>query len=287
MPRPSTGYRNAAGLVVPGTHDVTGRFSDKRGLINWAYKRGRDGAELYDTGAINIGTVTHMCAEMSLKGATIDDIDGYLDRTPIDTEDRRKVETCFRGFHQWQVANPILPVLQETPLISEQYQYGGTPDLIGMTRAGLAIVDPKTSKDGTPYPEMPVVLAAHGRLWLENNPSKPLTGGYHLLLLPKDGSPFRHISYTQEHMDRLFWPAFAGMRALYDLDKACSKREALEGIAFPSPTPQTVASVHRLRDDKPAAKPRRKPPERVSYQPRVPMSMAEILRSYGHVGAVA
>lgn len=281
MPRPASGYRNTAGLVIPGTHDITSRFANKAGLIQWAFKRGRDGCDLYDTGAVNIGTVTHQMAEMSLKGATIDEIDGYLDRTPMPAEDRAKVQICFRGFHRWQIGHPILPVLQEVPLISERHQYGGTPDLIGETTRGLALVDPKTSANGTPYPEMLIVMAAHGRLWLENYPDRPLTGGYHLLMLPKDGSPFRCYSYSQDQMEP-YWQLFLGWREMYDLDKACSRKEALEGLSTPAAQPIRIAPDAAARGG------RKRPqtaPQRLSYAPQAPMSMTEILRTYGHLRA--
>jgi hypothetical protein len=39
MPRPKSGYTNAAGLQVPGTTDVTGRYKDSGALIHWAHKQ--------------------------------------------------------------------------------------------------------------------------------------------------------------------------------------------------------------------------------------------------------
>jgi hypothetical protein len=36
MPRPKSGYFNAAGQPIPGTHDITGRYKEMGGLMNWA-----------------------------------------------------------------------------------------------------------------------------------------------------------------------------------------------------------------------------------------------------------
>jgi hypothetical protein len=36
-----------------------------------------------------------------------------------------------------------------------------------------------------------IAMTAHGKLWEETHPQHPLTGGYHLLILPKDGTALR------------------------------------------------------------------------------------------------
>lgn len=283
MPRPSTGYRNAAGIGIPGAGDITGRFCPKDGLIGWAYNRGKAGLPRFAKGEIDIGTITHQMCDMDMHGASFDDIDGYLDRTPIPPGDRAQVVRCFAGYRSWRTAFAIRPLAQEKPLVSETYQYGGTPDLIGLVPKGPALVDYKTSSKGQPYLDHLVHMAAHGRLWLENG-GEPLTGGYHLLLLPKDGSPFKHLAYSEAQITP-YWQLFEAWRAIYDLDQACQTTAALEGQAVvPPPAPQPAAPIpvkpapHRKRAVKPQPRPQ------VAYSPLpAPMSMAEILRSYGHV----
>lgn len=278
MPRPQSGYRNAAGLVIPGAGDITGRFCPKDGLIGWAYNRGKAGLPRFAKGEIDIGTITHQMCDMDMHGASFDDIDGYLDRTPIPHADRTQVVRCFAGYRSWRTEFPIRPLMQEKPLVSEAYQYGGTPDLIGLVPKGPALVDYKTSSKGVPYLDHLVHMAAHGRLWLENG-GEPLTGGYHLLLLPKDGSPFKHLSYSEAQIAP-YWRLFEAWRAIYDLDQACQSTAALEGQAVaPAPRPSAAPAA------KPAPKPRPRAQVHYSPQPHV-MSMAEMLRSYGHVEGV-
>lgn len=268
MPRPSTGYRNAAGQPIPGTHDPIKRYMNSNGLIQWAYKRGKEGVALYDGQAVNIGSCVHMMAEMDLQDRSLDDIDYYVEQTLPRHEDRTAAVKAFAQFRAWREQFHVEPIAQEVPLVSERYQFGGTPDIIARVGNGLALLDFKTSKDGTVYPDMLLAMVAHGKLWTENNPDQPLMGGYHLIVLPKDGSAFRHFHYA--NLDA-YWQLFQMYLAAFRLDKACSKAEALEGQTIvPSPAPKRAAPPQ--------------PRPQVSYAPQANiMSMAEILRSYGHV----
>ncbi len=282
MPRPSTGYRNAAGQPIPGTHDPIKRYMNSNGLIQWAYKRGKEGVALYDGQAVNIGSCVHMMAEMDLQCRSIDDIDYYLEQTLPIHGDRAAAVKAFAQFRAWRAQFHVEPVAQEVPLVSEIRQYGGTPDIIArIGNGGLALLDFKTSKDGTVYPDMLIAMAAHGMLWEENHPDQPLTGGYHLIVLPKDGSAFRHFHYS--NLDA-YWQLFTMYLAAYRLDKACSKSEALEGQAVvASPAPATPPPLSLP----PKAALKRQPRLRVAHSQEVPaLSMAELLRSYGHVEGV-
>jgi len=50
--RPKSGYFNAAGQPIPGTHDITGRYKEMGGLMNWAYSQGKKGVPLYQRDAL-------------------------------------------------------------------------------------------------------------------------------------------------------------------------------------------------------------------------------------------
>ena len=132
--------------------------------------------------------------------------------------------------------------------MSEAYQYGGTPDTIALIGNGAGLVEFKTSK--APYPDHLIAMAAHGQLWQETHPQHPLTAGYHLLILPKDGSPFQHHAY--DDLSR-YWRIFELYLEAYRLEK----------------------------DSKPFAKKasRAAKPKQVTAH----MTMAEMLRAYGHV----
>ena len=111
-----------------------------------------------------------------------------LTATLRDEDERDKARAAFGAFKQWRADFAVEPHVQELSLVSEKMQYGGTIDNVAHIRNGLGLVDFKTSSKGEVYEDMVLQLAAYGILWDETHPKEPLTEGYHLILLPKDGS---------------------------------------------------------------------------------------------------
>lgn len=276
MPRPKDGYKNAAGQVIPGTHDPISRFMDQTALKFWAYKQGKAGLSLFDRSAIDIGSAVHHMAELDLRGRPDQEIEKLAHEMLTTPDQLQKAFISFAAFREWRERFHVRAIAQETPLISEKYQFGGTPDLIALVGNQRAIVDFKTSPK--PYPDHLLGLAAHGQLWNENHPDMPLTGGYHLICLPKDGSPPQHYAWydlsQQFELYKLYLQA-------YHLDKLCSDAKLLSGgrVVSQAAAGVTLETATRKR---PAPKPRVR--VKVNSQP---MSMGELLRTYGHVGAVA
>jgi hypothetical protein len=174
--------------------------------------------------------------------------------------------------------------------------FRGTPDTIALIDGGLGLIDFKTSPK--PYPDHLVALAAHGRLWEENHPDQPLSS-YHLLCLPKDGSTFKHHAYADLSQQ---WELFQLWLAAYRLEKECTLAKTAKAAPKPKPA-QAKAEMPRPRRParvstaaevtsflaKAAAAPKPMPIiERAPLEvppliaPRA-ATMAEILRSYGHV----
>jgi hypothetical protein len=274
MPRPQGGYKNAAGQSIPGTHDPISRYMDQTALKIWAYNRGKEGLPLWDRSAIDIGSTVHAMAELDLKGRPDREIEAYAHNGLTAPDDLRKAFTAFEAFREWREQCHVRAIAQETVLISEKHQYGGTPDTIAMIGGGLGLVDFKTSPK--PYPDHLIALAAHGRLWEENNPQQPITS-YHLLLLPKDGSGFKHHAYSAAHMEPQ-WRLFRLYLEAYRLDKACAG--ALTGQAQTIKPAGEKADKPRLRTRAAAAD---KPPPGKTKVTGAAATMAELLRAYGHV----
>jgi len=109
-------------------------------------------------------------------------------------------------------------VEQETPLVSEKYQFGGTLDAI-MVNGELALGDWKTSN--AVYPDHIIQLAAYWKLWEENNPDRPITGGFHLCRFAKEHADFAH-HFWADLTDA--WEQFKLFRVAYDIDKKLKKR---------------------------------------------------------------
>lgn len=251
MARPKQGYRNAAGMVIPGTTDVTGRFMDRSRLLYWAFNRGKQGhPQLYDDGALNIGTAVHMMCELDLKGRSRDDIEYYLETTLTDRADRSKAEAAYRAFRAWRDEFHVVTIEQEVSLVSEKLQFGGTLDTVALVRNEWAILDFKTSASGEVYEDMVLQLAAYGILWQEAHPDERAPK-YHLIVLPKDGSAPVHREYNDGTINpyrQKFWL----YRKAYDLDRVCNDPKSLKGeVVIPSEKPAHKPRV-RVRVNEPA-----------------------------------
>lgn len=276
MPRPKSGYVNAAGQPIPGTSDIVGRFKNCERLLYWAFNRGKQGhAKLRDDAALDTGSCTHMLAELDLKKTPEADIEFYLNTTLRDPEEREKARAAFGAFRKWKAEFHVEPRIHEISLVSEALQFGGTLDFLANVRDRLALIDFKTTKSGEVYEDMVLQLAAYGILWEETHPNQRLDGGYHLILLPKDGSKPIHREFTHDALNpyrQKFWL----YRKAYDLDAICNDPKLLQGIAVaPSVAPEP--KVKRA--------PRRAPVRsaEVCTGPRLGASIGEMLRQYGHV----
>jgi hypothetical protein len=271
MARPREGYRNQAGQPVPGTTDITGRYMDRSRLLYWAFNKGRDGAKkLYDGVDLNIGTVVHQMAELDLKGQSAADIAFYAKTTLADPEQLEKAQTAFLAFKKWRAKFHIETYKQELSLVSEKYQFGGTLDNVAIIRNGLGLVDFKSSTKGDVYEDHVIQLAGYNILWEENFPLEPLSEGSHLIVLPKEGGEPVHRHWTRDQL-KPFRKKFKLYRKAYALEQTTADPKVLAGAA--------VIASHA-----PKAKPtpREKITPRIENQPRG-MTMAEIMRAYGHV----
>jgi hypothetical protein len=222
MARPAGGYKNEANVRVIGTTTVTGRFKDGTALNFWAYKKGKeDGlagrvdAKLYDSveKAADIGTVVHEMCEMHIGGAIHEAIMFHAQQTL--GEDFKHAQSGFGAYLSWERQSGLKVVEQEMPLVSEEYQFGGTPDAIGELEGELCLLDWKTSN--SVYPEMLIQLAAYKHLY-EVNRDRELTGGFHLLRFSKE---LAHHFYPDLSNA---WRMFVLLREAYEIDKELKAR---------------------------------------------------------------
>ena len=214
MPTPTKGYFTKDGERVPGTTTIIGRFKESGALIAWAYKRGKDGLELYDSRdkAAELGTIVHEMVEAYIAHGERIAICGLSDN------DNEAVQSAFDAFQEWFESNKFKVVAQEVQLVSEEYKFGGTPDAIAEDGKGrLVLLDWKTS-DGI-YQDFLYQLAAYRILARENG--YILTGGSHLCRFAKQHGDFAHHFYP-DLTDAV--EGFIAMRRLYDIDKELKKR---------------------------------------------------------------
>lgn len=151
-----TRYFNKAGQRVCGVTTFLGVLN-KPALVPWANKLGLEGVEVraYVDDKADIGKLAHrMVLDHNRKEET--DISIY---TPKQVE---LAKICFSKYLNWEKKYKIKPILLETPLVSEKYQYGGTPDNYCLLDGVYTLLDYKTGKGI--YEEMYYQLAAYVQL---------------------------------------------------------------------------------------------------------------------------
>ena len=217
MPHPTSGYRNAAGAKIPGTTTIIGRFKDSGGLLHWAFNQGQAAERgeirsLYDKRdeAADTGTLAHALVEAHIKTGALPD-----------ASVSEGARSAFDAYLKWASMTRLEIVEQETSMVSEVHQFGGTLDAIGRMGGELCMLDWKTS-NGV-YQDYLVQLAAYAILWDETRPTEPLTGGFHLCRFAKEHGDFSH--HYWQNLDEAK-EQFILFRRAYDLDKRLKKRAA-------------------------------------------------------------
>jgi hypothetical protein len=217
MPHPKGGYRNSAGVKIPSTTGIIGRFKESGALLFWAFEQGKAAQRgeinsLYDKRdeAADFGTRVHALVESSIKGEALPDIATLPEQ----------VQSGLNAYLTWASMTKLKIVEQEVSMTSEVHQFGGTLDAIGEINGELCLLDWKTSK--AVYQDMLIQLAAYNILWTENFPDRPLHG-FHLCRFSKEHGDFSHHfwkSLPEAHEQ------FILLRRAYDLDKQLKARAA-------------------------------------------------------------
>ena len=207
---PHITYKNSKGEKIAGVTTVLGLLA-KPALISWAYKRGKDGLQLYEqrNKAANVGTIVHARIMAYYKGYEIDN-------SNISPEVWEMTENSMKSFYEWAKPRDVKPLLIEEPLISEIYQYGGTFDIYGEMDDKLTLLDFK-SGSGL-YEEHFIQLAGYLQLLREagHNVSKIV-----ILNIPKtkdDNFTLKSISADEFSLELRF-KKFIKLVEIWHLDK--------------------------------------------------------------------
>ena len=166
--KPHTTYRLKDGTMVPGVTTVLG-VMNKPALVPWANKLGLSGIEVgkYVDGLAEIGSLAHAMILCHLHKEKPD----LSDSSPNQVS---KAENCLCSFFEWEKQHTIEPMLLETPLVSETYGFGGTPDFVGRVDGQIEVIDFKTGK--AIYEEHLYQAAAYEQLVAERALSEALPG---------------------------------------------------------------------------------------------------------------
>lgn len=213
--RPAKGYRNADGKRVPGVTTITGRFKESGGLIRWAHRMGLEGKDIdwERDSAAEAGTIAHQWVDDTIHGR---DLTGYPD---VDEALIEKARLGLQAFRDWQSQTKMEIVETETPLVSEEYQYGGTFDAIGTVNGKRTLIDFKTSAGI--YSDFIIQVAAYRNL-VEERDGAGTIQALQILRLGKEYGDFHAHSFPTAVLD-LGWEQFKLLRQAYELDKKLRK----------------------------------------------------------------
>lgn len=199
-------YQNQNGDVVPGVTTIIGQLN-KPQLIIWANKLGLagiDSSKFRDDKA-DIGTLAHALILADLRGEK-------FDTSEYSKEQIDQAENSFLYYLDWAKGKQLEPILMESPLVSEKYQFGGTFDYYGEVNDELCLVDYKT---GGIYKESYIQTSAYVGLLVEQGheiPDKII-----ILGIPRTtDEKFQEVTYTSHEKG---WETFLHLRRVYDLLK--------------------------------------------------------------------
>jgi len=136
-----TVYKTIDGCRVSGVTSIL-RVLDKPALVKWAWSLGNAGIEVesYRDDLAGVGRLVHA---MILQHFDASRKFNEAEYSPIDHD---RASNSFIKFLDWEKTHGPVPALIETPLVSEQFLFGGTPDFYGTVNGVKTLVDYKSGK---------------------------------------------------------------------------------------------------------------------------------------------
>jgi len=201
-----TVYKTQEGKRVPSVTTILG-ILNKPALLDWAWQMGTQGLDYKAVrdSAGNIGTLAHYLILCDLKNEK-------PDTSEYSAEDIEKAETCLIKYWDWQKGHKVEPIMLETPLVSEQYQFGGTIDFFGKIDGQPTLLDFKTGK--AIYDEFFYQLAAYEQLLAEANQLIEVTRILRIGRTDDEGFEERTIGKLDKQ-----WQVFLNCLQIYNLQK--------------------------------------------------------------------
>jgi len=197
-------YHLADSTIVPSVTTVLKVLDKGEGMQYRAWdcgRRGLDYREVRDA-AGRVGTIAHYLIASPLKHEKAN----VSEFSPDEVD---KAETYLGKYLAWEKEKSLSPVMIETPLVSEEFKYGGTPDLFAELDGDFVLVDFKTG-NGI-YDSMFSQLAAYWKLLEEQG--WPV-GSARILRIGANDDNFEEVLKTD--LDRE-WEIFKHCLGIYRL----------------------------------------------------------------------
>jgi hypothetical protein len=157
-------YRLKDKTRVPGASTVA-KMEEKETLHHWLVNQALEGLDPFKVRdeAGEIGTLAHYMVACHLTGKVPD----FSESSPSIID---KASNSFLSYLEWEKAHIIRPIIQEVPIVSEIYKYGGQPDIYGEIDGILTLLDFKT---GGIFDESRRQIAAYRNLIIESGLEEP------------------------------------------------------------------------------------------------------------------
>ncbi len=206
-------YRTKDGQICPGVTTIIDLLN-KPFLVQWAWKLGMEGEDYRKVTqrAADIGTIAHHLIECYLKKQEPQDLNEY----PLKAV--QQAQATLGNFRDWWIKEKLHLIGSEIGIVSEQYRYGGTIDIVAMKepptelhKGEVWLLDIKTSK--AVYDEYRIQLAAYKHAWEEVHPNQ-LIDSVHIVHLNKETGAlgFHHLGDLTDDFQ-----LFMHLRDIYEL----------------------------------------------------------------------
>lgn len=174
--KPHTTYKLADGTRLPGATTIVG-LRAKQALYSWNNRMGLQGIDTskYVDELAGVGTLAHKMVLDHLNK------EKSVDLTEYSPKEISLAENSFLSFLEWAKNKEIIPILLETPLVSESMKYGGTPDIFANVNGKPELIEIKT---GGIWPEHFIQLSAYANLLSENLANATIER-YRVLSIPR------------------------------------------------------------------------------------------------------
>ena len=213
MPNPAevhTIYKKKDGTRVPSVTTYLGVLG-KPALIHWAWQLGVQGLDYRKVRdqAGDTGTLVHYLILCQLKNQE-PDLSYY---TP---QDLASAASPMNKFNEWLKGKQVVTGLLETPLVSETYGFGGTPDFYGWVDGIGTLLDFKTGREV--YQEAFCQVAAYKELLIESGYSPEAVKIIRIGKSEDDGFEERATGNLENH-----WKIFLACQQIYNLQREIRK----------------------------------------------------------------
>jgi len=199
-------YRLADGTIVPGVTTITGMLH-KPALVPWANRLGLQGIDVrnYVDEKARAGSLAHEMILAYFKGEE-------ADTSAYNQIEIELAENAFLSFLEWEKGKKLEVIAAEKQLVSEEYKYGGTFDLLARIDGKTTLVDFKTGSGI--YPEYWLQVAGYGQLIRENELSEPAF--YIIINIPRtEDENFLDPKRSAVWIADKAWPVFFHLLRVY------------------------------------------------------------------------